>query len=357
MVWYLLGFLVFTYLINKLALYHGYTNLTYRMKLDKRVYEIGEEIEITSIVENKKPLSVSFLEVHEKFSLDFSITSNVYSLFILPNQRVKRTYKITPNKRGLHLFEDVHLKLGDFIGLESEVRHFQQDKELIVLPEKLDLQEAIAPMGALNGDVSVKRWILEDPLMMMGIREYTGNEPQRFIHWPSSAKYNQLMVKNFDFTTDSSVNVVLNIETMKPSWKSPEEDIIEKAICLARSVVEELEEEKIPYGFATNAFNERPENRGYYIHPGLGQHHLDSCLEVMGKLDFRIPTFFENTLRDMRKRKANYSTVVIITPRILDTYIEPINLLSKAVSRTVVITIEDQHLADLNNNILKYRSR
>ncbi len=80
--------------------------------------------------------------------------------------------------------------------------------------------------------------------MTIGIREYTGNEPERYIHWPSSMKYNELMVRNFDFTTDNSVLIALNIETMKPSWEPIEEDLIENCISIARGVMEELEEEK-----------------------------------------------------------------------------------------------------------------
>ena len=43
-------------------------------------------------------------------------------------------------------------------------------------------------------------------------------------------KYNKLMVKNFDFTTDNSVLVALNTETMKPSWQPIEKDLIESVI-------------------------------------------------------------------------------------------------------------------------------
>ncbi len=75
------------------------------------------------------------------------------------------------------------------------------------------MQEELAPAGALLGDISVRRWIVDDPpLMTIGIREYTGNEPERYIHWPSSMKHNKLMVKNFDFTTDNSVLIALNMK-------------------------------------------------------------------------------------------------------------------------------------------------
>lgn len=355
--WYLFGIIVATLLINRLFLRLGFEHLTYRMEIARKVYEIGEDIEISSIVENHKPLSVSFLEVNQRFPESFKVTSNIYTLFVMPFQRVRRTYKITARKRGLHAIEHVQLKLGDFIGFKSELRNLSIGQEVIVLPEKADLKESLVPIGALTGDVSVQRWIVDDPLMTIGIREYTGTEPQRFIHWPSSLRHNQLMVKNFDFTTDNSAMVILNMETMKPCWKPVEEDIIERAISLSRAVFEELEENKIPYGFATNAYNDSLQRKGYFYHPGLGQHHLSAFLETLGKLHYRIPSFFELTLRDIRKIRGNFTTAVIITPRILESYIQPINLLSRTLSRTVLIAVEGEHLDALNGNIIKYRGR
>lgn len=358
MIWYLVGLIVFVYLINRLTLNYGFRNLTYSMEVKKGTSEIGEDIEITSIIENKKPLTVSFLKVYEKFPKGFNKISNIYTLFVMPYQRVRRTYKMHINKRGRYFIRDVELEIGDFVGFKTVEQKISVEKEIIVFPMKTKLENSVVPLGSLSGDVSVKRWIIDDPLMTIGIREYTGNEPERFIHWPSSVKYGNLMVKNFDFTTDNSVVVVLNMEAMKPCWNAPEEELIEKVISLARAVMEEFEDLKIPYGFATNAYNVDSSNeRGYFYHSGLGQNHLDSMLRVLGKIDYRIPLFFETTINDISKRQGNYTTAVLITPRILDTYIEPINLLSRSVSRTVVVSVEEEHLEKLNNNIIKYRSK
>lgn len=358
MIWYLIGLMVFTYLLNKLTLYYGFNNLNYRMEIEKRTAEIGEDIEVSSIVENKRFLTVSFLKIHEKFPRSFNISENIYSLFIMPYQRVKRTYRVSGLKRGLYSIDNTVLELGDFVGFKSERKITPIQKEIIIFPKKIELEDNIIPIGSLNGDTSVKRWIIDDPLMTVGIREYTGNEPERFIHWPSSLKYGNLMVKNFDFTADNNVMLLLNVETMKPCWKPVEEELIEKVISLTRAVMEEFEHLKIPYGFASNEYNNRIDlGKNYFYHPGLGHSHLYNLLEVLSKINYKLPSFFENTLRDMSKRKGNYTTVVIITPRILHSYVEWINLLSKSVNKTIVISLEEENLDDLNNNIIKYRSR
>lgn len=356
MILYLLGLIIIVYLINRFALSYGFKNLKYDMEIEKDLVEIGEAIEIKSIIKNEKFLNVSFLKVDEKFPDNFSKIRNVYTLFLRPYEKVTRRYNVDVKKRGSYLIKDVNLEIGDFIGLYSVKENISLNKEIIVLPEKLDIQENLLAVGSLNGDISVKRWILDDPLMAIGIRDYTGNEPERFIHWPSSLKYGNLMVKNFDFTSDNSVIVILNTETMKPSWKKIEEDLIEKVISLSRTLVEEFESFKTPYGFATNAVNlDSSVEKGYYYHPGLGSDHLNNILMTLGKIDYKLPSFFGNTLKDIVRKQGNYATAVIITPRILDTYIDPINSLSLGFSRTIVISLEEDYLDHLNHNIIKYR--
>lgn len=349
MIWVLLAIIIVTYIINKIALNYGFDDLSYSMEINKRAAEIGEKIEITSIIENNKFMTVSFLKIDERFPKGLNIRENTYTLFIMPFQRVKRTYNVFGKKRGLYNLDNIVLTMGDFIGIDTIRRQVIMNEQIIILPEKVDLYENIIPIGSLMGDTSVKRWIIDDPLMTIGIREYTGNEPERFIHWPSSLRHGNLMVKNFDFTTDNSVMIVLNLETMKPSWKPVEEELIEKVISLTRAVMEEFEALRIPYGFASNA--------NHFNHPGLGSSHLNDFLEQLGKIDYKLPRFFENTLIDIGKMKGNYSTIVIITPRILDTYVEVINGLSRTVNGTVVISLEEEYMDELNENIIKYRRR
>lgn len=358
MVWFLIILLVLVFIVNEASVRLGMFNLNYSLELGKDMAEIGEEIEVYSTIENEKPFVVSFIRVYERFRKGFNRKNNIYSLFIMPYERVRRSYKIYGIERGKFPISEIKIEIGDFIGLKSENHNFIMDRQVVILPKKEELKELIKPLGSLIGDTSVKRWILEDPLMTTGIREYTGNEPERFIHWPSSLRYGELMVKNFDFTTDNSVMILLNIETMKPSYERIDGEIIEEAIKITRSVMEEFEASKIPYGFACNSYNyDSDYEKGHLYYQGLGKAHLNRFLKILGSMDYKVGTFFKNTINDISKLQGNYSTVVIVTPKILEDYIEPINALSKSVNRTVVISVEDENLGTLGNHIIKYRGR
>lgn len=356
MIWFLFGIILFTLLLNVISLKYGFEKLYYNMEVEKVVVEIGEEIPFKAIIENPKPLTVSFLNIREKFPSGLAEEENVYSIFIMPYQRIKRSYNIKALKRGLHRISDVELILGDFLGFENKKKHLKLNNKVTILPEKIDLTKSISPFGDLYGDISVKRWIIDDPLMTVGIREYTEGDPQNYIHWSSSMKYGELMVKKFDFTTDNSVMVLLNTETCKPYWKNIDMDLVEEAIKVCRAVIEEMEEQKIPYGFASNAFNlDSEHSREYYYYPGIGPSHRDRFLEILGNINYAVSSSMEDTLSNISRRKGSYSTVVIITPKILESYINPINKLSKVITKTVVISMDDKNLNSLNYEILKYR--
>lgn len=354
MIWFLLGLIGITYLINQLTLKYGFRDLIYDMEINKKMAEIGEEIEIHSIIENRKILSISFIKIYERFPKGLSREKNIYNLFVLPYEKVKRTYKIYGEERGSYYIKNSTLSLGDFIGFKMIHKEVDISKNIIILPRKAELKDSIVPLGSLNGDTSVRRWIVDDPLMTIGIREYTGNEPERHIHWPSSLRYGELMVRNFDFTTDNSVIIILNLESVKPFWSGIKKEPIEKAISLTRSVMEELQDANIPYGFATNSYSTKDKGSQFY-HPGLGSDQLNYFLKILGSINYGIAMSFEEHLQAISRQRVNYTTFVIITPKIFESYIEPLDNLSITATRTIVISVEEENLNKLNKNIIKYR--
>ena len=78
MIWVFLGILIMTLVINELLYSFSASNLSYSTKPDKKVYEIGEEITMMPIIENRKIVSVPFLRVDEYY--DKSLSVEVLSL-------------------------------------------------------------------------------------------------------------------------------------------------------------------------------------------------------------------------------------------------------------------------------------
>lgn len=356
MIWFLFTLLIFTFLLNEISFRFGFKDLVYDVTTDKRYYEVDEDILLTPVIENRKILSVPFLQVEETFEKGIAPPHHQYSLLLFPYQRVRRTYALKGIRRGRHRIKPAILRAGDFLGFKDQYKVFEVDRSIVVYPEKRPLKEAIQPYGSLYGDISVKRWIVEDPLMIAGLREYTGTESQKYIHWPSSLRHDTLMVKQFDFTTDSTAVVLLNLESAKPYWKDADEPAMEEAIVIARSLLEAFAKEKVPYGFASNAYNFSSKlSKGHYYHPGTSPRSLEKYLQILGEMNYVIATSFEDTLKEMARLQGGYNVIVIVTPRIFDSYLRPIQELSRNVVKTVVVSVDERNLNRLGRHIATYK--
>lgn len=57
-------------------------------------------------------------------------------------------------------------------------------------------------LGGFLGELSVNRYLYEDPILTAGYRSYTSGDPMRSIAWKQSVQGQGLMVKKWDYTTE-----------------------------------------------------------------------------------------------------------------------------------------------------------
>lgn len=367
---YLLFFLfLLGLIINSLSKKYILSQISYFRELSKKTLEIGEEFFITTIVENKKILPVTFLQIVEqlpsiveyKFKTEKFITKDflyhTMTFFLLPFQRIKRRYVATCKSRGRYIFGEISLFGGDFIGVNVSTKTFNFNQDIVVLPKKINVEKSLIPHGNYNGDMSVRRWIIEDPTMIIGIKDYTGQEPAKTIHWPSSLKYGKLMVKNFDFTYENTAMIILNVECTRPYWLKIDEEAIESCISITRGVGEIFEERKIPFGFVTNALIYGLLLGENVIHPSSGEYHLNTFLEYLGRTSYNVSIPLENILREFSGKNFLISTYVIITPRVLKEYVPYINSFYNDLNRVILISFKSDDLDLISDRIMKYTIR
>ena len=167
-------------------------------------------------------------------------------------------------------------------------------------------------LGGMIGDISVNRFIFEDPMLTIGFSDYTGREPMRDISWTQSARLGRMMVKNYDHTLDLSATVILNVEYPKDIDFRPE--LIEKCFSAGRTVCEALEAKRIKYGVLTNATSSGALGLWSQVGDGLGRSHLMSILEGLGRATYSCTMPFSR-LADLASRKNEDGRYyVVITP-------------------------------------------
>lgn len=291
---------------------------------DKILAEPGEIITWTATVKNKSRMPIPFVRLTASFPVEANLHSEnaKYGTFsnvkisrypveerlsLMPRQRAERRVRFSLPQRGQYTYAPYHLASGDLLGFRESEK--QGDAlSVVIMPERSKQQAMIDALGGFLGEVSVRRFILEDPILTIGFRDYTGREPMKSISWTRSAVAGSLQVKQFDHTAERHVVVLLNTEGARG-------EILEECLRLTRTVCEKLEEKKIPYGFRTNGSVPGPVGKIFSMAEGLGQRHLNTILYGLGRADSTCYYSFRYLAeKTLRYRSSNESYIVITPP-------------------------------------------
>lgn len=358
----LILFLVLIYLLNELSKKVGLDKIIYQREFSVTNAEVEEEFEIIITVENSGFMPISYLQIIETIpenvayksdTNDFVAPSNgvhAITMYLLPKQRIRRKYTVICAERGRYIFRGVTILGGDFLGLELVEKTVDVTNDIVIYPKAVNINEMLETQGSIYGDTSIIRWIISDPILTIGIRDYTGREPIKQIHWPSTVRKNRLMVKEFDFTTDNRVVVLLNIETNRPFISGIHKEEIETCLSITRTVMEELEIANIPYGFVSNSYYDLGHGKNGYIDAGLGKTHFYKFLDLLGRADYHIWRVLEEIITPLQKGNG-IETLIIITPSVLGEYIESINEVSRGINKTILISLNSMNVGSLNQSI------
>jgi uncharacterized protein (DUF58 family) len=317
----------------------GFEKLSIERSFDKGEYEVENEIKVTLIIKNNKWLPIPFLIIDEslptglgigKATLDgkgtplkrmsptdrmspiISGDSHLSKLSISRFQKVKRTYLLKAKKRGVYLIKSMEVTMGDIFGFSSESMNIEDYLEIIVYPHILNFKDLNFNYNSVSGDVVVKRWIYKDPLYIKSIREYNVEDRMKDIHWKSSLKMSKLMVKDYDYTSDREIIIIINVQCGEPYWSNIDGEIIEKSINIAVALANSILKDGIPVGMWTNSrvINYKNEAKSEVK---ASAYSLKNILELCARIGDTPSINFNNYLKSKFRQFSKNCTYIIIT--------------------------------------------
>ena len=299
-----------------------------------------EDFTIVTTVENQKPFPVPFIRMVENFPSDIQLNvdeSVIYHgmtnlelnsrFYLMPKQSYRREVKARLTKRGCHFFSGCTMFGGDFLGMKENVEYYRGVREVVVMPRSVKCPALDQTLGDYLGEQSVNRFILEDPVLTIGFREYTGREPMRSISWRQTARFGKMMVKNYDHTLDLSVTILLNVKV--PQLTDETEQQIEQCFSLVRAVCETLEEKQVKYKFVTNATISGFAGSWSEISEGLGGNHFMTVMEGLGRATVNATNSFDLTLEKESRKAEQGRCFIIVTPQVDDSWQSSLRLLQE----------------------------
>ena len=320
----LLIFIALLLFLERYSAARGLEQLREEHSLSTSLTEPDEPLELILRFANRSRFFIPFLRYREKLPEAAAVPDEMEDVkkgdrdeifvsgttWLKPRQTVEKRFPITFTRRGRFVLDSLKVSCGDFLGLKDETRSSGTLQEIVVVPKPLEGADAARIFGGFLGDISVRRFLFEDPVLTLGFREYTGREPMKMISWTQSARRRELMVKNYDYTMEPSVLVLLNIEYKGED--APER--IERCCSAGRSVCESLEKQNVPYDFAMNALMRGSMQASCYIPEGLGERHLTGILECLGRASYETVCSCTALIRRTLEGRGAVRGVLFITP-------------------------------------------
>jgi len=244
--------------------------LDYEIMASSNTVEQGEEFTLTSVYTNRTGQRLPFvcseeyispqIEVeglkHKKAELYTGQSEDVidhkmtYSIYMRKNEKVTHTEKAKSYSRGIIRVSSCVLTIGDYLGLKTKLSRRTTNCWVAVRPRRLTDARLDKLYKGILGDISVKSFIFEDPMLVRGFKDYSGTEPFRSISFTQSAKVGNLIVKEFDHTREITVDIIFDA-----GFKGSIDgffDRIEACFALVRTLTENLANQKINFRFITN---------------------------------------------------------------------------------------------------------
>jgi uncharacterized protein (DUF58 family) len=298
--------------VIQVAYYHkrGLRGVSYARGFSRSRAVEGETLEFIEQLTNEKLIPVPWVRVESRISSrlrftrqkDHAIDLDQFhrSVFFLgAYSRITRRHEILCTRRGWYDCGKVNLVAGDLLGLAACRRDEETGCSLYVYPRIPELGEL--PESALKwqGDVTVRRWILPDPILVNGIREYRPGDPLKDVHWGATARTGQVQVKTRDYTVSPRVLLIFNTQIADGllGGMQPEEvEFLERGIGVCAALASWCVSGGIEVGFASNGEDAREPEKEIYIPARTGDAQLDAVLEQLATLVIKMKTGIHSVL-------------------------------------------------------------
>ncbi len=304
---------------------YGLKKVSLERSFDTIHAAFGQEIYLIEKISNNKILPVPCLKVESQIDSslqfgqlkDLNVLQDMYhvSLFcLMPYTRIIRTHKVKCKKRGYYHVSSASLTASSITGSVSSAKEIRTDAQLYVFPRVLSIPEMKLPSHSWQGDNVVRRWILEDPFIRAGVREYTFSDPMKNINWKASARSGDLQVNLYEPTAHHKLMILLNVDTSLEQWTiTNEPQRVEYGISVAATVFEFAFNNTIEAGFASNGLLKDSQNKYIHIEPGSGAKHQTEILECLARIVMQRSSSFNKLIDRELDRNPNNLDFLFIT--------------------------------------------
>ena len=195
----------------------------------------------------------------------------------------------------------------DPFGFFAAVQSNRSVQTVVVYPPLARQLPFALPRGATAGWAHISQRSGESTVSVGGVRAYVPGDPRHHIHWPTTARHDQLFAKRFEQETGGDIWLVLDLDRDVQAG-SGERSTVEIGIILAASIAALLLDARRAVGLMACGRFRRT------VLPARGRGHLWTLLHVLAQVQVTEARSLAQVLEEGARVLPAGATALVITP-------------------------------------------
>ncbi|MFN0146705.1 MAG: DUF58 domain-containing protein [Dehalococcoidia bacterium] len=307
--------------------------------------QVGQEAEEVIEVRNSFWLPKLWLDVEDPSDLPGHRSRRIV---IVPPRRSRNWMVETPLlRRGLYDWGPLRITSSDPFGIFRRTREFGGQQQILVYPPVVELPHFQAPPANLPGEGRFRRRTHYVTPNASGVREYAPGDAFNRIHWRSTARTGELMVKTFELDPASDIWVVVDLE-QRTHAGSGDESTEEYAVRVAASIGRHYLVQNRSVGMISFGRDLR------VIEPERGQGQMTRILETLAMARAIGDAPLGNLLQEEQRRFGRHTTLIVVTSATDDHWLTAIQSLTQRGVRAAVVLIDPSTFGSERSPLLMF---
>lgn len=249
--------------------------------------------------------------------------------------------------RGLYSIGPVTITTGDPFGFFKYTKTYGRPQSILIYPRATELPNFYVPPANLPGEGKFRKRTHYVTPNASGVREYEWGDSFNRIHWPTTARTGNLMVKLFELDPASDIWIILDLDKsvhVGSGEQSTEEFGVKVAASIARYfLVANRSVGFISYG--KRLFIEEAER---------GAQHYTRILEALALSTAEGDVPIGTLIQEESKRFGRHTTVVVITPSTSEDWVGSLQFIAEQGVKVAAVLIEPSTFGGDKNSLMVF---
>ncbi|HUL31384.1 MAG TPA: DUF58 domain-containing protein [Thermodesulfobacteriota bacterium] len=163
-------------------------------------------------------------------------------------QKTYFQWELTAQRRGVYPIGPCQILAGDLFAFFSKKKKEEESRSIVVYPRLVSLKSFSLPRRDFFGIPGAKSPV-QDPIYILGTRDYQHGQPARYVHWKASARHQRLQQKIFEPTEQEKILLVVDVDRFATNRAEEE---FERTLEIVASLAVRLDKKGAAVGLLTN---------------------------------------------------------------------------------------------------------